>query len=79
MAERHTVARNGGVVVRESHSDVFRIVILAILVRGVSQPEKRPPFAEVETELWKIRARTDLLADNEAQPVEAGLNGKATF
>ena len=49
---------------------------LAILEELASR-KSGPPFAEVKTELWKIRARTDLLADNEAQQVEARLNGES--
>jgi hypothetical protein len=63
---------------RESQAAAFRLLILAIL-EELARRKAGPPLAEVETELWKIRARTDLLADNEAQQVEAALNGESDF
>jgi hypothetical protein len=63
---------------RQSHAAALRIVLQAVVDESASR-KAVPSLADIETELRKILAQTDPIADAEARQVEAALNGESDF
>jgi hypothetical protein len=63
---------------RQSHAAALRVLLMATVDESAS---RRSPLtlADIEKELPKIQAQTDLLVDDEARQVEAALNGEGDF
>jgi hypothetical protein len=63
---------------RQSHAAALRILLQGVADESASR--KAPlTLADIQKELPKIQAQTDLLVDDEARQVEAALNGEGDF